>query len=102
MTDGQASDAVGSDGTSSGTASPVAQPSSSGPTSSPTETTTVSELGQTRVGTNADVTLLKLRKVPAPPEFAPPADHEWAGVRARVCMHPEASPSGGLPWSSWT
>jgi len=69
----------------------------------PTETNApnVSEVGQTRAGENSDTTLLQTRLIHPPADRLPPSGEEWFGIRARTCLHPGASPSGGLPWSSW-
>ena len=60
-----------------------------------------SEVGETRFGVNADTTLLQVRHIRPSSAHAPPPGQEWFGIRARTCLHPEARPSGGLPWSSW-
>ena len=65
------------------------------------ETPTPSEVGETRFADNADTTLLQIRHIRPPSAYAPPGGAEWYGVRARTCLHADARPSGGLPWSSW-
>lgn len=79
-------------------------PSSPSPSASPSPSGTVedpSEVGQTRIGENADTTLLQVRKVAAPAGREPAPGEEWFGIRAETCVHPDASPSGGVGWSSW-
>jgi hypothetical protein len=44
---------------------------------------------------------LQVRRLVPPPSHEPAAGHEWLGIRARICMHPDAKASGKLPWSSW-
>lgn len=81
---------------------PSAQASpTSDPSGSPTSDVATPQIGETRVGENADTTLLQVRKLQPPPDRAPPVGEEWFGIRAQTCMHTDASPSGGLPWSSW-
>ena len=44
---------------------------------------------------------LQVRKVPAPDRRSAPAGMEWFGIRARTCVHADAEPSRGVPWSAW-
>jgi hypothetical protein len=81
-----------------------AQPDTSGtPSQTPTATDApvASEVGQTRTGENADTTLLQTRRIHPPADRRPGPRKEWFGIRARTCVHADARPSGGLPWSSW-
>jgi len=59
------------------------------------------EVGDTHVGDNADITLLLTRKVRPPAGREPSSGKEWFGIRAQICMHAEALPSGEIRWSSW-
>jgi hypothetical protein len=60
-----------------------------------------SEVGETRSGENADTTLLQVRRVAAPAGLEPSTGNEWLGIRAKTCVHADASPSGEVGWSSW-
>lgn len=64
-------------------------------------TPTPSQVGETRRGENADTTLLQTRSIKPPRDRRPGPGEEWFGIRARTCLRGDASPSGGLPWSSW-
>jgi hypothetical protein len=60
-----------------------------------------SQVGETRVGKNADTTLLQVRKIVAPAGREPSTGEEWFGIRAETCLHSDAPPSEGVGWSSW-